>query len=166
MLRYATFDDIEDILCIYNHAILNTTAVYDYEPYTYENRVKWFEAKQKAGVPILVYEEEGEVGGYATYGSFRDWPAYQYTVEHSVYVNPDHGKKGIGATLLRAIINEAKKNGYITMVAGIDDSNKGSIALHKKVGFSHAGTINKAGYKFDRWLDLAFYQIDLESVKS
>jgi len=165
MIRNATKEDLEDILMIYNDAILNTTAVYDYEPYTYENRLQWFESKDEAGVPIIVYEENGEVGGFASYGSFRDWPAYQYTVEHSVYVNPKHGQKGIGSTLLQEIIKEATKNGYITMVAGIDDANTGSIALHKKMGFTYSGTVQKAGYKFERWLDLAFYQLDLEQVE-
>ncbi|QHE50804.1 GNAT family N-acetyltransferase [Pontibacillus sp. HMF3514] len=166
MIRIANKDDIKDILFIYNDAVVNTTAVYDYEPYSYENRVQWFEKKQKASVPIMVYEEDGEVCGFATYGAFRDWPAYQYTVEHSVYVNPKHGGKGIGGTLLKEIIKAAKQDGYITMVAGIDGTNKGSISLHEKVGFTYSGTIQKAGYKFDRWLDLAFYQIDLERVNN
>jgi len=162
MIRKATKQDLDDILLIYNDAILHTTAVYDYEPYTYENRVKWFEDKEQKGTPIIAYEEDGEVCGFATYGSFRDWPAYQYTVEHSVYVNPKHSKKGIGVTLLREIIKEAQNNGYITMVAGIDDANEGSISLHERVGFTYCGTVRKAGYKFDRWLHLAFYQLDLE----
>lgn len=98
---------------------------------------------------------------FATYGSFRDWPAYQYTIEHSIYVNPDFRRQGIASKLLLEIIDLAKKNGYKTIVAGIDGDNQGSIDLHKKLGFKYSGKIEKVGYKFDKWLDLDFYQIFL-----
>ena len=161
MLRKAKESDLLEILDIYNDAIVNTTAVYSYEPQTLENRLDWFRNKQENGYPILVIEDGGHIRGFATYGSFRPWPAYQYTIEHSIYVHKDYRGKGAGKFLMREIINLAETNGYATLIAGIDATNQASIALHQTLGFSYSGTIRRAGYKFGQWLDLAFYQLDL-----
>ncbi|UTR08200.1 GNAT family N-acetyltransferase [Alkalihalobacillus sp. LMS6] len=166
MIRPAEKTDLQEILTIYNHAILHTTSVYSYEPHTLDMRETWYTQKLEANHPILVFEEDNHVIGFATYGSFRAWPAYQYSIEHSIYVDPNQRKKGIASQLLTEIIALAKQNGYKTMIAGIDASNEQSIGLHKKFGFTYSGTIEKAGYKFDRWLDLAFYQLIFDSKKS
>lgn len=162
MIRKATKEDLQEILTIYNHAILHTTSVYSYEPHTLEMRETWYNQKIEDKFPILVFEEQNQVTGFATYGPFRAWPAYQYSIEHSIYVDPNQRKKGIATQLLTEIIALAKQNGYKTMIAGIDATNEQSIGLHKKFGFTHSGTIDKAGYKFDRWLDLSFYQLIFE----
>lgn len=112
MIRQARIHDVEAIQTIYNEAILKTTAVYDYEPYTYENRKEWYLEKIEAGYPVLVYEENNQVIGFATYGPFRPRPAYQYTVEHSVYVSKKSSGKGTGSALLRKIIELAEANEY------------------------------------------------------
>lgn len=161
MIREALETDLPEILTIYNDAILNTTAVYHYKPHTMEARLDWYKQKIEAGQPILVFEEDGKVLGFATYGPFRPWPAYKYTIEHSVYVHKEARKKGIATKLLKELIAIAEKQEYATIVAGIDASNEGSIIVHEKLGFYHVGTIKKAGYKFNRWLNLAFYQLDL-----
>ena len=161
MLRKAEESDLLGILDIYNDAIINTTAVYSYEPQTLEDRLEWFRSKQANGYPILVIEDGGHIKGFATYGPFRPWPAYKYTIEHSVYVHKDYRGKGAGKLLMCEIINLAEANGYATLIAGIDATNQASIALHKTLGFSYSGTIRRAGYKFGQWLDLAFYQLDL-----
>ncbi|PJK16119.1 N-acetyltransferase [Chryseomicrobium excrementi] len=162
MIRPATLNDLEEILAIYNDAIVNTTAVYSYHAQTLEDRKAWFEQKQADGYPVIVFEIEGHVAGFATFGPFRAWPAYKYSIEHSVYVNTDYRKQGIGRKLLQAIIDLAKAGEYKTLVAGIDAANDKSIWLHEKLGFTHSGTVRNAGYKFERWLDLAFYQLDLD----
>ncbi len=162
MIRPATLNDLEEILSIYNDAIVNTTAVYSYHAQTIEDRKDWFEQKQADGYPVIVFEVEGHVAGFATFGPFRAWPAYKYSIEHSVYVNTDYRKQGIGRKLLQAIIDLAKAGEYKTLVAGIDAANDKSIWLHEKLGFTHSGTVRNAGYKFERWLDLAFYQLDLD----
>ncbi|MEI7026967.1 GNAT family N-acetyltransferase [Paenibacillus sp. y28] len=161
MLRQAEESDLPEILEIYNEAIIHSTAVYTYEPQTLENRLHWFRDKQENGYPILVIEEAGHVMGFATYGPFRAWPAYKYTVEHSVYVHKDYRGRGAGKLLMLEIISLAEKNGYATLIAGIDASNHESIALHQKLDFTCSGTIRRAGYKFGKWLDLTFYQLDL-----
>lgn len=161
MIRLAKEEDLPEILEMYNDAILNTTAVYHYVPNTLEDRAKWLHSKQEAGEPVFVYEENGHVLGFATFGPFRPWPAYKYTIEHSVYVASEGKRKGIGTALLEKLIETAKERGFATMVGGIDDTNLGSIKLHEKFGFTYAGTIRKAGYKFGKWLNLAFYQLEL-----
>ena len=161
MIREASVQDIEAILSIYNDAIINTTAVYDYSPHTIDERMDWYQKKVEGNYPVLVYEKEGQVVGYATFGPFRDWDAYKYTVEHSVYIRNESNGKGIGALLLKEIITIATEREYKMMVAGIDASNEVSIHLHEKLGFQHAGTIHNAAYKFNRWLDLAFYELEL-----
>lgn len=162
MIRNAVREDIPAILEIFNDNILHSTAIYMYEPQKLEQRFAWFDAKKAAGEPLFVYEENGVVAGYATYGPFRAYPAYQYTVEHSVYVHKDHFRKGIGTKLMKHLIAHAEQAGVKTMVACIDAENEGSIATHKKLGFTYSGTIQNAGYKFERWLNLAFYQLDLK----
>ncbi|MFB7141718.1 GNAT family N-acetyltransferase [Gottfriedia sp. NPDC056225] len=165
MIREATKEDLLDILAIYNDAILNTTAVYSYKPQSLEDRKIWFDQKMQEGFPIIVFEIDEKVAGFATFGPFRAWPAYKYSIEHSIYVNSEFRKKGIGTSLMKELIAIATKREYMTLIAGIDAENEKSIAMHKNFGFVHSGTINKAGYKFNRWLDLAFYQLELNGPK-
>jgi len=155
MIREATKRDLAYILDIYNDAILYTTAVYAYKPVTLENRVDWYEQKKAEGYPIFVYELDNKVVEFAT-----------YSVEHSVYVDKAYRKNGIGSSLMKELIRIAKEREYMTLIAGIDAENEKSIALHQNYGFVHAGTIKKAGYKFNKWLDLAFYQLELNGPEN
>ncbi|ATA55230.1 GNAT family N-acetyltransferase [Variovorax boronicumulans] len=147
------------ILAILNEAIVNSTALYDYKPRTPENMVTWFAAKRAGGFPVIgAVDDNGKLLGFASYGTFRAFPAYKYTVEHSVYVDAAHRGEGLGRTLMEAIMAEAIAREVHVMVGAIDASNAGSIALHERLGFTHAGTVQQAGFKFGRWLDVAFYQ--------
>ena len=166
MIRQATKEDVPEILAIFNDNILNSTAIYMYKEQTLEERLRWFEQKQVAGEPLFVFDINGEVAGYATYGSFRAYPAFQYTVEHSVYVHKNHYKKGIASKLMHSLIEEAKANDVKTMIGCIDKENTASIKIHEKLGFTYSGTIRNAGYKFGQWLDLVFYQLDFEGPKN
>jgi phosphinothricin acetyltransferase len=152
------------ILDIFNEAIANSTALYDYKPRTPQSMVAWFEAKRSGNFPVIGLEDDdGALVAFGSYGTFRAWPAYKYTVEHSVYVHKDHRGRGLGRTVMRELIAAAKRNGLHAMVGGIDASNKGSIALHEGLGFKHVGTLPQVGFKFGRWLDLAFYQLLLDT---
>ncbi len=152
------------ILEIFNEAIVNSTALYDYRPRTLDSMVQWFEAKQNGDFPVIGAVDDSDfLLGFASYGTFRAWPAYKYSVEHSVYVHKDCRGQGIGYALMQQLISTAVEQQYHVMVGGIDIDNSSSIALHKKLGFVHVGTIQQAGFKFDRWLDLAFYQLLLET---
>jgi L-amino acid N-acyltransferase len=148
-----------EILDIFNEAIANSTALYDYKPRTPESMAGWFKTKEAGRLPVIgAVAPDGQLLGFASYGTFRAWPAYKYSVEHSVYIHKDHRGRGIGQTLMLKLIGLAMEQQYHIMVGGIDVNNASSIALHEKLGFVHAGTIKHAAYKFDRWLDLAFYQ--------
>ncbi len=150
------------ILAIMNEAIVSSTALYEYRPLPPESMEPWFRAKEQAGFPVLAMETDAaEVVGFATYGAFRTRPAYKYSVEHSVYVRADQRGQGIGGALMRELIRIATARDVHVMVGGIDAENAGSIAFHRRLGFVHAGTDKQVGYKFGRWLDLAFYQLIL-----
>ncbi|MDB5970305.1 MAG: hypothetical protein JWQ90_2755 [Hydrocarboniphaga sp.] len=150
------------ILDIFNDAILNSTALYDYQARAPASMLAWFNAKQAGSFPVVGMENgAGELMGFASYGTFRAWPAYKYSVEHSVYVHRDQRGKGLGIALMRRLIELAVQRQVHVMIGGIDISNAASVALHQKLGFVHAGTITQAGFKFGRWLDLGFYQLTL-----
>lgn len=152
------------ILAIFNEAIANSTALYDYKLRTDADMAAWFEAKTRKDFPVICAENEaGELLGFASYGSFRERPAYKYTVEHSVYVDNRFRGQGVGRVLLEAIIQAAEKQDYHVLVGGIDASNAVSIRLHQTLGFEPCGIVRQAGYKFGRWLDLAFYQLILRT---
>ena len=162
-MRFAqcTYDQhASAMLDIFNDAIVNSTALYDYKPRPPESMVGWFKAKEAGRYPVIgAVDDGGQLLAFASYGTFRAWPAYKYSVEHSVYVQKAHRGKGIGQALMRQLITAAKEQQYHCMVGGIDIANAGSIAMHEKLGFTHAGTIRHAGFKFGRWLDLGFWQL-------
>lgn len=154
------------ILDILNAAIVSSTALYDYRPREPDSMSGWFEAKRAGGFPVWgAVDETGALQGFATYGSFRAWPAYKYTVEHSVYVALEQRGRGVGTALMQRLIQSASEQDLHTVIGGIDASNTDSVAFHQKLGFIHAGTIKQAGFKFERWLDLAFYQLILPTPR-
>lgn len=152
------------ILDIFNEAILHSTALYDYKPRTLENMVTWFATKENGNFPVLGIEDAaGTLLAFGSFGTFRAWPAYKYSVEHSVYVHKDHRGKGLGHDIMQALIAAARQHGVHAMLGGIDATNAGSIALHERLGFRHVGTLPQVGFKFGKWLDLAFYQLLLDT---
>ncbi len=161
-IRPARETDLPEILDIYNHVILHTTAVYQYEPQTLEMRKAWYDSKLKDGYPIFIAEDAGRVAGLSSYGPFRAWAAYKYTVENSVYVAADQRGKGIARLLMQPLIDAARSQGYHAIIAGIDASNDASIGLHQSFGFEEVAHFRQVGYKFGRWLDLKFLELLLE----
>ena len=152
------------ILAIFNEAIQTSTALYDYKPREPQSMEPWFAAKDKGGFPVIGIEDEaGTLLAFGSFGTFRAWPAYKYTVEHSVYVHKDHRGRGLGREIMEALIAAARQRDVHALIGGIDASNAGSIALHERLGFRHVGTLPQVGFKFGRWLDLAFYQLLLDT---
>lgn len=160
-IRKAKSADVPKILNIINYSILHTTANYNYDIQTLEVQQKWFEDKKANNFPVIVAEVNENVIGFGSYGTFREKIGYQYTVEHSVYVEDEFTGKGIGKLLLSELIQLAKQQGFHVMIGAIDADNKGSIAFHKKFGFVENGIIKEAGFKFGKWLDLLFMQLIL-----
>src|SRR4051812_13950356 len=162
-IRNANENDLPQLLDIYNDIIINTTAVYQYEIHTIEMRKEWFATKQQQGFPVFVAEEDKSIVGFSTIGTFRNWQAYKYSVENSVYVASDQRGKGIGKLLIPPLIDAAKQMDMHTIIAGIDATNEVSLRLHKNFGFEEVAHFKQVGYKFDRWLGLKFLQLILET---
>lgn len=147
------------IQSIFNDAIVHSTALYDYQPRSLETIENWFSQKSLQRFPVIgLITDNNQLAVFASYGTFRAWPAYQYTVEHSIYIHQDFRGQGLGKCLLAALIEYAEKQNYHVLIAAIDSSNQNSIKLHQSFGFSHAGTLKQVGFKFGRWLDVELYQ--------
>lgn len=155
------------ILDIYNDAILNTTALYDYKPWTMETMRIWFETKRLHNFPVIgVVDEDGRLMGFGSYGQFRIRPAYKYTIENSLYVHRDFRGRGLGKILLAEIIEHAKDQQFHCIIGVIDAENEISIGLHESFGFEHVGTFKQVGYKFGKWLDATFMQLTLQTPEN
>ena len=162
MIGFATEADLAEILAIYNHAIEHTTAIFEYRPHTIEMRREWFRAKQAASLPVFVAVDADRIVGFASYGPFRAWPAYKYSVELSVYVDVHARRRGTGTELVRAIVAEARSRDLHVVMAGITADNDVSLRLHQRLGFVEVAHIPQVGYKFGKWLDLKFLQLILD----
>ena len=128
-IRFASKEDCAAIAEIYNHAVLHTAAIWNDQTVDAENRISWYESRQLMGYPVLVSEENGVVTGYASFGDWRNFDGFRHTVEHSVYVHPEHQGKGLGRALLSRLIDEARACGKHVMVAGIESQNQASAQL-------------------------------------
>lgn len=157
-IRPYRVEDAKVILEIINYNILNSTALYDYEPRTLETQLTIFDDKLRKGFPVIVAVENNSVVGFGFYSEFRFREAYKFTVEHSVYAHQNHLGKGIGKLILERLIDLAIKQNLHTMIGVIDSENQSSIEFHKKYGFEIVGNIKESGYKFDRWLHSVFMQ--------
>jgi L-amino acid N-acyltransferase YncA len=159
VIRRAVAADLPTITRIYDHAVRTGTATFELEPPDLAEMTRRFEALMDGGFPYLVAARGGEVLGYAYAGPYRPRPAYRFTVENSIYLDPAAQAKGTGTALLRALILASEQCGHRQMVAVIGDSaNLGSIGVHRKTGFEMIGTLHNVGFKFGRWLDTVLMQ--------
>ena len=162
-LRDAVEGDLPGILEIYNEVIANSTAVYSEQPVSLADRLNWFNSRKAQNYPVIVAVEGEQVLGFCSFGDFRAWPCYRYSVEHSVHVRADSRGQGVGRALLDAIVSRASALGKHVLIAGIDADNARSIKLHERAGFTPVAHFREVGRKFDRWLDLVFMQRLLEN---
>jgi L-amino acid N-acyltransferase len=150
--------DLEGLVAIYNEVLAGSTAIFSHLPVTLEERTQWWRARARQGYPVLVARDARGVLGYASFGDFRSWPGYRFTVEHSVHVRADGRGRGIGTVLMTELIARAAALGKHVMIGGVDADNTASIRFHERLGFEQAGKLREVGYKFERWLDLVFLQ--------
>jgi phosphinothricin acetyltransferase len=163
-IRPAIPADLPAILEIYNHAVLHSTAIWVETPADLSDRQAWLASRKAAGFPVLVADSgPGPVSvlGYGSFGEFRAYEGFRYTVEHSVYVTDEAQGRGIGKMLLRALIEEARGMGKRVMVGAIDASNYASLALHEHMGFEETGRMPGVGEKFGKRLDMVLVQLTL-----
>ena len=157
-IRKATEADLNAINDIYNYYVLNSTCTYQMTPETVEDRIKWFSAHGDK-YPVIICEINNEIIGWASISPFHKREGYKFTVEDSVYIkNGNHGK-GLGSRLLKEIIEMTQSIGYHSIIAGISSDQNVSIILHEKFGFKKVAHLKRVGFKFDKWLDVVYYQL-------
>jgi L-amino acid N-acyltransferase len=160
-IRAAQEADLPEILAIYNHAVVNTTATFEVEPRTTEAQQAWF-LEHVPPHPAIVCEGEGRVLGWASLSPYATRCAYRFTGEASVYIASDAQRRGIGEALLREVLRLGEGQGLHTIIGLVTEENLASRALSEKVGFRRVGTLEQVGYKFDRWLNVVVYQYRYE----
>ncbi|MDR2070844.1 MAG: GNAT family N-acetyltransferase [Treponema sp.] len=158
MIRPVTLEDAAAVCGIYNYYVENTTATFDEDAVpvpAMESRIKAVTAKY----PWLVYEEAGEVLGYAYIHPWHERSAYRFTAEDSIYLM--HGKTGLGmgTALLARLLEETWKQDVHALMSAITVPNDASTALHEKFGFKQAGCFAQVGYKFGRRLDVGYWEL-------
>ena len=161
-IRPAVRDDIPAIAAIYGEAVKNGTGSFELEPPGEAEMERRFDAITAAGYPWLVAELEGAVIGFAYAGPYRERPAYRHTVQDAIYLAPAARGRGVGRTLLAALIDEAERRGFRQMIGIVGDSaNRASIQLHASLGFMPIGVMHDVGWKHGRWLDTVITQLSL-----
>jgi len=159
LIRASTAADVVPISHIYAHHVMHGTATFEITPPTADEIARRRAAVLDEGLPFLVAEFGGEIAGYAYAGLYRPRPAYRYTIEDSIYLHPDHLRKGIGSRLLAELLRQCEVGRWRQMIAVIGDSrNAPSIRLHQNAGFRHTGVFQSVGWKFGRWLDTVLTQ--------
>ena len=160
-IRDAVHSDFEEITKIYNEIVLTSTAIYNDRPVTLEDRVAWWKGRCAQGFPVVVAEATGigtPIAGFASFGEFRAWPGYRFTVEGTVHIHASARGQGVGTALLQGIVWRAREMGKHTMIAGVDAENAASLRFLGRFGFERVAHFREVGYKFDRFLDLVFLQ--------
>lgn len=160
-IRDANEEDAEAIAAIYAHHVLHGTATYDIDPPSVDAMGDKVRSVRGASWPFIVAELDGEVAGYAYATQFRDRAAYRFAAEDSIYVHAEMTGRGVGKALLNALINRSTESGFRTLIAVIGGAEPASIAVHASCGFREVGRLKAVGYKFDRWLDSVYMQIEL-----
>lgn len=158
-IRPATAADAPAILEIYNREVLETTATFDLVPRTLEQQRAWLSARSGAFSAIVAVDPPTrQVIGFAALSPYKERAAYNTTVENSVYVHRDFGRRGVGRALMLHLVDVARESGFHTIIARIEASGSASRALHESVGFELVGIEREVGRKFRRWLSVAVMQ--------
>jgi phosphinothricin acetyltransferase len=161
-LRPSMDDDVEEIAQIYRHYVLNSSATFEVEPPSRDEIANRRADILALGLPYLTAELDGKVVGYAYASLYRPRAAYRFTVEDSIYVDPQYVGHGYGQALLAALIEHCDQGPWRQMIAVIGDSgNLASVRLHERLGFRNVGTLRSVGFKFDRWVDTVLMQREL-----
>lgn len=159
--RPAHADDFAALTAITNHYITTTAIHFAHAPLAPDELLATFREQGAIHPWLVALADDGTVCGYAKAGPFRARAAYRWTTETGIYLAPDRCGRGLGTALYRALLAELRTRGFHTAIGGIALPNDTSVRLHERLGFVHAGTIRDAGWKFERWHDLGFWQLHL-----
>jgi phosphinothricin acetyltransferase len=157
-IRNATENDLFHINDIYNYYVVNSTATFQTSLESLDERIIWFREHNDM-YPVIIAESDDKIAGWASISKFKKREAYKPTVENSIYINHDYLFQGIGTVLLREVINLAKFSGYHSIIAGISADQEVSVILHKNHGFAEVARLKEVGFKFNKWLDVVYYQL-------
>jgi phosphinothricin acetyltransferase len=162
-IRLARSNDLERINEIYNYFVVHSTCTYQEVPETMEARRAWF-AEHDVDHPVTVAEVEGRVQGWGALSRFQKRSAYRFSTEDSVYVDREWHRRGLGGLILADLIARGRAAGHRTIIAGIDATQPGSVAVHAKFGFEEVARLKQVGHKFNRWLDVIYMQLMLAGL--
>ena len=164
VVRAATPDDLPAVTALYGREVTGGTATFELVPPSLDEMAARHAAVVRHDLPWLVAEVDARFAGYAYLSPFRPRPAYRYGVEGSIYVEEAARGRGVGFTLLTALIEVARARGLRHVIGAISDSqtSAASIRLHERLGFRRVGAYAQVGWKFDRWLDVTLMQLDLD----
>ncbi len=157
-IRDAVLSDFDEITAIYNEVLTTSTAIYNDKPSTREERIALWSSRKEQGYPFLVAADGKAIAGFASFGDFRPWPGYRFTVEGTVHIHSSIRGRGVGTELLMELIARARAIGKHIMIAGVDSENTASLRFLERFGFERTAHLREVGYKFDRYLDLVFLQ--------
>lgn len=161
MIRAATAADAAAIAAIYSYYIATTTISFEEAPVAAAEMARRI-AEVTARLPWLVHELDGKVVGYAYASPWRVRSAYRFSVETSVYVSPDYPRRGVGAALYRALLEQLRERGLKMAIAGIAQPNEASVALHERLGYRKVAHFSQVGRKFERWIDVGYWELQLQ----
>jgi L-amino acid N-acyltransferase YncA len=161
-IRTATESDLPAINDIYNHYVQHSTCTYQEQPETMGARRQWF-YRHGEKHPVTVALENGQVVGWGSLSPYHERSAYRYTVENSIYVHHEHHRRGIGSLLLEDLIGRCRQLGHRVIIAGIDGEQTASVGIHAKFHFEKASHLHRIGFKFGRWLDVIYMELELKN---
>ena len=157
-LRIAEPHDAEAIAAIYNHEVEHETSTFDLVPRTVDEQRTWLAARTGVFSVIVANDSDQGVVGFAALSTYRERAGYRTTVENSIYVRRDQQRRGVGKLLLTRLLDVARDSGFHTVIARIEATSTGSLALHESLGFIKVGVEREVGRKLGRWLDSAIMQ--------
>ncbi len=159
MIRPATSTDGDAIAAIYDHYIRETVITFEEESISGEEIARRMARVVAAGLPYLVAEQAGSIAGYAYAGRWHERSAYRFSVETTIYLDAHQVGRGLGTALYAALLERLRERGLHAAIGGIALPNPGSIALHEKLGFRKVAHYREVGLKFDRWIDVGYWQL-------
>ena len=157
-IRLATVDDLETINAIYNHYVATSTSTFQLEPETAAARLAWFQQRTPQQ-PVIVAQKGDTLVGWASLSTHKGREGYNKTTELSIYLRPDDIGQGIGKIMIKDLIRRATDYGYHVLIGGVTTEQTASMRLHESLGFTKVAHFREVGFKFGRWLDVAYFQM-------
>lgn len=163
-IRPASPPDAAPISAIYNHYVTSTVVTFEEAPVSAENMAERIGQITTAGFPWLVVDQGDKVRGYSYATKWHERAAYRHSVETTVYLDPEFVGEGLGTMLYGALIQQLRQQGFHSAIGGIALPNDTSVALHEKLGFQKAAHYREVGFKFGRWIDVAYWDLILTDI--